>query len=56
MATPSLPWYGTIERGLEPVSGHLSTMLVALAVIAVMVAWKGDNVIKMAFLVYLVSP
>jgi hypothetical protein len=56
MALPSLPWYGAIERGLEPVSGHLSTVLILIAVACVITAWKGDNVIKMAVIVYLVSP
>ena len=56
MATPSLPWYGAIERGLAPISGHLSVALWVVAVSCIIVAWKGDAVIKMAFLVYLVSP
>lgn len=56
MAYPEMPWYGAIEEGLRPIEPHATAALVGLAVITILIAWKGDSVAKLAWLVYLLSP
>lgn len=56
MTAPEMPWYPEMERALQPLSPYSTLILVLLAVITLWVAFKGDSVAKLAFLVYLVSP
>lgn len=56
MALPEMPWYGSIERGLRPIEPYSNLVLIGLAALTVLIAWKGDSVTKMAWIVYLVSP
>lgn len=51
-----MPWYGAIERGLSPLERYTAVLLGLLAAITIYIAWKGDAVVKMAWLVYLISP
>ena len=51
-----MPWYGDVERALRPLDPYMSFILVGLATITLLVAWKGDAVVKSAWLVYLISP
>ena len=50
------PWYDAIEKALRPLEGHMQLALVGIAVITLVVAWKGDSVARTAWFVYLVSP
>lgn len=51
-----MPWYNAIEKALKPVEGYTTALLVGLAGITLVIAWKGDAVTKMAWFVYLISP
>lgn len=51
-----MPWYDALERALKPVEGYTTLLLVALAIITLLIAWKGDAVAKTAWFIYLVSP
>lgn len=50
------PWYGWVEDRLNSVEGLTNTVLILIAVIAILLVIKGDSVQKTAFAVYLVSP
>lgn len=56
MTAPEMPWYPAIERAIKPLSGYETAVLVGLALLTLYIAWKGDTVVKTAWLVYLVSP
>lgn len=56
MSVPEMPWYAAAERMLQPLSPYSSLVLVLLAIITLWIAFRGDALVKMAFLVYLISP
>lgn len=49
-------WYDQLAQLLKPIEGHETAALLALAGITIVIAWKGDPVIKLGWLVYLISP
>lgn len=56
MSVPEMPWYPAAEKALQPLSPVSSLLLVGLALLTLWIAWKGDAVVRLAWLVYLVSP
>lgn len=50
------PWYKEFAKLLKPIEGHETAALLAIAGVTIVVAWKGDAVTKLAWLIYLVSP
>lgn len=51
-----MPWYNAMEEALRPISPYSTFILVVLALATLYVALRGDAVVKMAWLVYLISP
>lgn len=56
MSVPEMPWYAAMEDALTPLSPYSSFVLIILAIATMWVAFRADPVVKMAFLVYLISP
>lgn len=50
------PWYKAFAELLKPIEGHETAALIALAGITVVIALRGDSVVKLAWLIYLISP
>lgn len=51
-----MPWYNAFEHALQPIQGHTTAVLLAIAGVTVIIALKGDAVAKLAWLIYLISP
>lgn len=51
-----LPWYSKLESIVAPTEKASNTALIGIAVICLLLAWKGDAVMKAGFVVYLLSP
>lgn len=49
-------WYKEFAKALEPIEGHTTAALVVIAGLTLVIAIKGDAVMKMGWLVYLLSP
>ena len=53
---PMPPWYKEFAKALKPIEGHETTALLILALITIFIALKGDPVVKLGWLIYLISP
>lgn len=51
-----LPWYKALRDALQPIEGHETAALLAIAGVTIIIAWKGDSVTKLGWFIYLVSP
>lgn len=49
-------WYKNVAKALEPINGHETAVLLAIAGITIIIALKADPAAKLAWLIYLVSP
>jgi hypothetical protein len=49
-------WYKNFAKALEPIAGHETAVLLAIAGITIIVAIKADPAAKLAWLIYLISP
>ena len=56
MNIPKMPWYGKIESFLEPMQWLVGLLLLAIAAISIWLFFKGDNVVKTAWVTYVLSP
>lgn len=56
MAIPELPWYGTLKRFVAPTESVADVSLVIIAIVTLYLLWRGDAVLKAAWVVYVVSP
>jgi hypothetical protein len=51
-----LPWYSRLEKIVAPTEKATNVALVVLICLCLLLLWKGDSVMKAAFVVYMVSP
>lgn len=51
-----LPWYNKLKSVVAPTEGVSNMMIVGIIAISLFLLWKGDSVMKAAWVVYLVSP
>lgn len=56
MKIPHLPWYNAVEQSLEPAKPYATILLIGLAAVTIAIAVYGDNVMRIAWFVYMVSP
>jgi hypothetical protein len=56
VALPELPWYRTLRRVVAPTEAAADVTLAILALVTLLVLWRGDPLVKAAWAVYLVSP
>lgn len=56
MAIPKLPWYNKLESVVAPTEDAANLALLFLIVVSILILIKGSPLIKVAWVVYLVSP
>lgn len=56
MQIPKPPWYGYLNNKLEGSEWLVDALLVGIIVVSAYLLFKGDRVLKLGWLVYLVSP